>query len=110
MTVSRGLARLARAARRLRRRPPIVDDLAGWCAERGIDVAVLTPAGGVTRQMPAALESPEHPNFARRATSTIRERRLACLPDARLWGTNGLIVLPDGSFLAESTYDRGHLK
>jgi capsular polysaccharide biosynthesis protein len=40
----------------------------------------------------------------------IPERFLVCIPDASIWGSNGLIILPDGSFAAEAIYNQKHLR
>jgi capsular polysaccharide biosynthesis protein len=51
-----------------------------------------------------------HPNFVAWSETPVPERRLFRIPGARLWGSDGIVVLPDGSLAAESVYDRHHLE
>jgi hypothetical protein len=90
--------------------PPVTDDLAGWCAAHGVDSYVLSAAEDLSRCAPTALGTAPHPSFERRLTRRIEQRFLACLPGARVWGSNGLVVLPDGSFAVEAIYGRNHLE
>ncbi len=51
-----------------------------------------------------------HPNFVAWSETPVPERRLFRIPGARLWGPDGIVVLPDGSLAAEGVYDRHHLE
>lgn len=95
--------------RRSRVRPPVTDDLAEWCPAHGLDCVVLSPAQTRARSAPIALDSTPHPNFARQLVAQMAERFLVCVPQTRVWGANGLVILPDGSFAAQAIYDRSHL-
>lgn len=89
--------------------PPAVEDLAGWCREHCLESWVISPAQVQVRQPPVALGSETHLSFERRLRYEIDERLLVCLPDTRICGTNGLVVLPDGAFAVEAIYGRNHL-
>ncbi len=104
-----GTARLAGPVRKIARRiysvhPPVVEDLAGWCRARGLDVWVISPPHELVRRSPPSLGTDTHPSFERRITKSIGERFLARLPSAALWGESGLVVLPGGEFAAEAVY------
>ncbi len=100
----------AMAQRACRVHPPVIEDLAEWCGVHGIDSYVLSAAEPVSRRAPTALGTAQHPSFERRLTRKIAQRFLACLPRACVWGSNGLVILPDGSFAAEAIYGRNHLE
>ncbi len=100
----------AMARRACRVRPPVTDDLAEWCGALGVDSHVLSPAEILNRRAPTASGTAPHPSFERRLTRTIAQRFLACLPRACVWGSNGLVVLPDGSFAVEAIYGRNLLE
>jgi len=71
---------------------------------------VLSPAQERTRHPPIALDTSLHPNYARHLVAKLPERFLVSLPGARVWGRNGLVILPDGSYAAEGIYGRNHLE
>jgi len=100
----------AAVARRLRVRPRVTEDLAAWSHAHGFDCVVLSPAQTRARRAPIALDNALHPNFARHLAAQIAERFMVCLPQARVWGANGLVILPDGSFASQAIYDRRHLE
>jgi hypothetical protein len=87
------------------------EDLSSWCASRGLESEVLSAARVVRPEPPRPLEGGSvHPNFVAWSETSVPERRLFRLPGARLWGPDGIVVLPDGSLAAESLYDRHHLE
>lgn len=97
--------------RRSRRRPSareIVTDLRAWCTERGVPVRVVSPATVRVRTPPTALGDVLG-NYAERSVASVGERFLAPIPDARVWGDRGLVLLPDGTVAAESLYGTSHL-
>jgi hypothetical protein len=100
----RAVARLARV------RPRVTDDLERWSAEHGLETHVLSPAFTRVRELPIPIETTPHPNYERRRIRQVQQRVLVCLEDAKIWGANGLVVLPDGSFAAEAIYGRDHLE
>ena len=102
---------VGRTVRRLTRvHPPVVEDLKAWAQSEGVDVVQLSPAELRVRRLPTPLESEPHPNYAEHQRAKIAERFLVCIAKARLWGENGLVVLPDGSFAAQAIYERPHLE
>ncbi len=100
----------AMVRRACRVHPPVTDDLAGWCGTHGVDVRVLSAAETLSRRVPTAVGTASHPSFERRLTRRITQRVLAGVPNALVWGSHGLVVLPDGSFAAEAIYGRNHLE
>ena len=98
------------ARRACKVRPPVIDNLDEWCGAHGVDSYVLSAAEVLTRRAPIASGTAAHPSFERRLTRKIARRFLACLPRACVWGSNGLVVLPDGSFAVEAIYGRNHLE
>jgi capsular polysaccharide biosynthesis protein len=91
-------------------RHAVVDDLAAWCDQHEIPRRTLSPAQTRERRLPVSLDPEPQPNFERRRTARIQERFVVCLGGAKVWGANGLVVLPDGSFAAQAIYDRSHLE
>ena len=106
------LLRLVSPLRQKRARglPQATDDLAEWCRAHGLDSVVITQAQAGVRKAPIPPDAALHPNFAQHLVSQIPERFLVCIPKARLWGTNGLLILPDGSFASQAIYGRSHLE
>ncbi len=108
--------RLERVLRRVRglaqpqHQPLVIDDLTEWCAARGIETRTLSRAQGLVRRLPTALGATSHESFERRMNRSVEDRVLRCLPDARLAGPNGLLILSDGAFVAEAVYGRSHLE
>ena len=96
--------------RTYRVRPPVVDDLAGWCDAHGVDSFLLSPAEHVRRHAPTVLGATPHPSFEKRLSREIDQRFLAPLPHARVRGRNGLVILHDGSFAVEAIYWRDLLE
>ncbi len=104
-----------RLATRLKRLTEVqheaTEDLASWCASRGLESEVLSTARLVRPGLPRPLEGGSvHSNFLAWSETPVPERRLFRIPGARLWGPDGIVVLPDGSLAAESVYDRHHLE
>jgi hypothetical protein len=72
---------------------------------------VIRPASVFHRRPPRTIEPELHPKFVRPGSYDIPERYLAKISGARLVGAPGLVVLPDGSFAAESIFgDKAHLE
>jgi hypothetical protein len=110
-TMDRLSRRVRAAARRVGRvHPPVVDDLAEWCRMHEVEAHALSDTAFLSRQPPAALATAPHPSFERRLTRRIAARFLACLPETCVSGSNGVVVLPDGSFAVEAIYGRNHLE
>jgi capsular polysaccharide biosynthesis protein len=58
------------------------------------------------RHPPHTIESGVDPEFLTRLEVNQRGRYLVPIDDALITGTNGVVVLPDGSYAAESIYNR----
>lgn len=85
-----------------RAHPPICDDIQAWCADRHEgEYRVLNPASLIIRHPPRTLESQIHPSFEPLYRVEVPPRALVRVAGARLVGENGLVVLPDGSFVGE---------
>ena len=83
--------------------------LAWALAHPGTEVRRLLPPGRVVKQPPRTIEPEVNDKFSAKEYP-IPEKYLARLPGARLVSDLGLMVLPDGSFAAESIYGRSHLE
>ncbi|MEY2458899.1 MAG: hypothetical protein QOG30_729, partial [Acidimicrobiaceae bacterium] len=102
----RVLAPVNAAVERISRvQPPVTENLAAWSGAHDITVVMLSPARAIERRPPTALNGNAHVDVTRHGPTTINERFLVCLPNARVWGPNGLVVLPDGSFAAQAIYE-----
>ena len=83
------------------------DDVAGWVAQRdGSDPIVLFPPERITRRLPRTVEPAIDAAYLDRQVADLRGRYLVTVDGARLVGPHGLVVLPDGSYAAESVYSR----
>jgi Glycosyltransferase 61 len=87
------------------RRRPICDDVRTWAAcNQGADAQVLLEPRQFTRTMPQSVEPEVHDVYARRQVVNQPGRYLVPVRGARLVGARGLVVLPDGSYAAESVW------
>ena len=92
--------------------PPVCESVLQWALSHpGADVQRLQAAMTIRRQSPRTLGHPAAQQFFSSFPPeyVLPEKYLARLPGAFLVGDVGLVVLPDGSFSAESIYDRSHL-
>lgn len=86
-------------------RPAVCDNVKSWCQRhRGSSYEVILPPKEYLRKPPRTTESTTHHKFSKLMSRpvAIPEKYLACIADVRLVGAAGLVVLPDGSFAAES--------
>ena len=110
-----GVARvIRREARRRARRvaPPIVESVKAWAATRDdVDCRSIRAAETTHRRPPRTIEATVDPRFVDVAGMqyTIPEKYLCRIPNARLIGEMGLVVLPDGAFTSEVTFSPVHL-
>jgi Glycosyltransferase 61 len=82
--------------------PPVCDDMQAWCEEHTEgECREVVPASLVLRQPPRTCESHVHPSFELLYGVGAPARRLIRVAGARLVGRDGLVVLPDGSFVGE---------
>src|SRR5437868_681833 len=109
------LRRRARAAlRALRRRlpvaratvrrvyHPICNDLAAWTRSwKGAEYVVIDPAFSTSRPLPRTVELEVDPRFIPLCSCEVPERALVTIPNARLRGQTGMVVLPSGEFARE---------
>lgn len=70
----------------------------------------VQPQLEITRKLPRTVEPEIGPDYTSRQTATMREKYLAVLHGAGLYGNTGLVVLPDGQLAAESVYGRAVLE
>jgi len=87
----------------------VVDDLPGWAEAHDLAVVELAPESTRPRTPATALGTPL-PIFTENARAHSPRRTLVGIPDGRLRGRYGLVVLPDGAFAAEAVYGRSHLE
>ena len=92
--------------------PPVCESVLQWALSHpDADVQRLHAATTIRRHSPRALDHPAAQQFFSSFPPeyVLPEQYLARLPGAFLVGDVGLVVLPDGSFSAESIYDRSNL-
>ena len=95
--------RLIDSAARLRPRPPVCTSVAEWAETTGhAPVTSLAPARTFTRRPPRTLLPEIADLYTQRLTGTQHARYVVPVGGARLVGRAGLVVLPDGSYAAES--------
>ena len=104
----RGRRAVGRVARR--GHSPICDDVAEWAAAEGLETRTLLTPRQITRHVPRTVEPQVTPNYLDRLVANQKGRSLVALEHARLVGRSGVVVLPDGSFAAESVYNRALLE
>lgn len=89
---------------------PVCEDLREWCdAHISIRYQILTPSQVIRRRLPSTIEPEILEIFRKTTLPSVKERLIVQLPNTRVLGKNGLVVLPDGSFVAEAIYDRSYL-
>lgn len=103
--------RTLRAVRRIRsyrrtRTPriehPVCHDLKGWAASwEGAEYSVVEPARTTTRPLPKTIEPAVHSSFAPLCSFPVPERALVKIPNGRIRGQFGLVILPNGEFAGE---------
>lgn len=98
--LKRRLVKVARPSRRVER--PVCHDLASWAAScLGAERWVIDPAFTTSRPLPKTIEPQVHPSFAPLCSFPVPERALVKIPNGRVRGQVGLVVLPNGEFAAE---------
>src|SRR5207237_30027 len=100
---------LSRLGRQLRRRSaPICGSVSEWVRQRqpSLECEVLLHADQVQRALPRTIEPEMLDDYVLRQTTSFRERYIARIPGASVLGQNGLVILPDGAYAAESVYSR----
>lgn len=82
---------------------PITDSTLEWCKRHPeIPLEILNPAQDISIAPPRTVEPVIAPEFIQRAQQyRVNPKFVAEVPQTRLVGENGQIILPDGSFAAE---------
>ncbi|MGH9051044.1 MAG: glycosyltransferase family 61 protein [Acidimicrobiia bacterium] len=62
---------------------------------------MIDPAFTTTRPLPKTIEPEVHPGFGPLCSFPVPERALVKIPNARIRGTVGLVILPSGEFAGE---------
>ncbi len=77
-------------------------DLKTWAMSwDGADYSVLEPAQVTTRPLPRTVDAEVDASFEALRSFPVPERALVKIPNGRLRGRAGLVVLPDGGFAGE---------
>jgi hypothetical protein len=98
--LERRLVKVARPSRRVEH--PVCHDLASWAASCvGAERWVIDPAFTTWRPLPKTIEPQVHPSFAPLGSFPVPERALVKIPNGRVRGQVGLVVLPNGEFAGE---------
>ena len=92
-------------------RHPVCESILEWAlASSGAHVERIRPSLTIERVQPHTISGNVHPYLGSFPPAyVVPEKYLACVPGGRLVGKQGLVVLPDGSFSAESIYDLSQL-
>jgi hypothetical protein len=81
---------------------PICHDLESWAASwGGAERWVIDSAFTTTRPLPKTIEPEIHPSFAPLCSFPVPERALVKIPNGRIRGKAGLVLLPNGEFAGE---------
>lgn len=81
---------------------PVCHDLESWAGSwGGAERWVIDPAFTTTRPMPKTIEPEVHPSFAPLCSFPVPERALVKIPNGRIRGKVGLVLLPNGEFAGE---------
>jgi hypothetical protein len=81
---------------------PVCHDLASWAASwAGAERWVIDPAFTTTRPLPKTIEPEVHPSFAPLCSFPVPERALVKIPNGRIRGQVGMVVLPNNEFAGE---------
>ena len=102
-TLLRSARRFARRRARSRRvAQPICDDLKAWAlADDDAGYEVIDAAFTTSRPVPKTVEPHVHPSFLPLTSFPVPERALVRVPNARIRGEFGLVILPSGEFVGE---------
>ncbi len=101
-TVLRSLKRRIFDRRPQRCEHPVCHDLKSWSESwPGAGRWVIDLAFTTTRPLPKTIEPEVHPDFAPLCSFAVPERALVRIPNGRLRGQDGFVVLPDGAFPGE---------
>lgn len=82
--------------------PPITGDIKRWCEDHeGSVYRVLAEPETIHCRPPRTLEPEVHPAFQPYFDRQTPEKALLRISNARLAGSNGLVILPDGTFVGQ---------
>lgn len=70
---------------------------------------IISEPSTLARQLPHTVEPKLHEAFLQRTAFTLPSRYLLDIPNARLFGADGLIILPGGQYVAETVYGETEL-
>jgi hypothetical protein len=81
---------------------PVCHDLKSWSASwDGAEYSFIEPARTTTRPLPETIEPAVHGSFAPLCSFPVPERGMVKIPNARMRGQVGLVILPNGEFVGE---------
>ena len=114
-SIKRRVKSLAKRAnsirRRMRPKPPVCQSVKGWAATQPrSEYTTLFPSRQILRTLPMTVEPQISDVFVIREVADQREKYLVRIEGATLLGENGLVVLPDGSYVIDSIYNRSLLE
>jgi len=69
----------------------------------------ISETSTLNRQLPQTVEPQLHEAFLQRTSFTLPHRYLLDIPNARLFGSDGIIILPGGEYVAETVYGGAEL-
>jgi Glycosyltransferase 61 len=104
------LRRMASAGSAIGWRPPIEASVLEWANRQGLPSTIVLPPCETVRRLPRTIEPEIDDVFIRRRTVSQPGKYLVSLHGAKVLGPHGLVVLPDGSYAAESVFNDAHVK
>jgi hypothetical protein len=86
---------------------PICDSIKTWAIEHpNAECAEIIPPCALDRRLPNTLEESIHPTYLNARHKDVPAKYLARLPDVKLFGVDGMLVLPSGCFALEWAFLR----
>jgi hypothetical protein len=91
-----------RSIRTARVEHPVCNDLKSWAASwDGAEYSAIEPACTTTRPLPETIEPSVHSSFVPLSSYPVPERAMVTIPNGRIRGRSGLVLLPSGEFAGE---------
>ncbi len=92
-------------------KPPICENIMLWAnSQSNITCISILKSQVIQRTPPRTSESEIHPEFLKYLSWNIPDKYLAYIPGAKLIGSDGLVILPDGSFALEVAWNKSLLQ
>lgn len=81
---------------------PVCHDLKSWAmSSEGAEYTAIDPERTTNRPLPKTIEAEVHRSFGPLCSFPVPERALVKIPNARIRGQFGLVILPNGEFAGQ---------